>query len=107
MHNVSEKDWKLLKERLAIWQERYIKSLNEKYIKILSGDGSEAEKFWALEKRINEDKYSSGVVTEMRRSNFYDIIGELIANEIITESELEGFSQEVIDSAKRAQKLGE
>ena len=106
MHNVSEKDWKILKERLAVWQERYIKCLNEEYIKILSGDGSEAEKFWTLEKRINKDKYSSGVVAEMKRSNFYEIIGELIANEIITVSEIEGFSQEVIDFVKRAQKLG-
>lgn len=105
MYNVSERDWKLFKERLVVWQERYIKSLNEEYAKILCGEGSEAEKFWVIEKRINKDKQSSGVITEMKRSNFYSIILELISNEVITVNDLEGFSDEVIDFMNRAKKI--
>ena len=30
-----EKDWKLFKERLKIWQENYLEKLNREYISIL------------------------------------------------------------------------
>ena len=38
MFNISEKDWRLFKERMPDWQERYMAQLNEEYIKLLSAD---------------------------------------------------------------------
>ena len=101
MQGVSERDWKLFKERLPLWQERHMKHLNEEYIKILSGEKSEAEKFWTLEKRINKDKHSSGVIADVRRANFDMIILELVSHKIITMSELEEFSDSVKEQVQR------
>lgn len=36
LKEISEKDWKLFKAKLIIWQERYIDKLNHEYIEILS-----------------------------------------------------------------------
>lgn len=57
----TEQDWKLFKEKLPGWQETYMDRLNQKYMKILNGEGNPPDKFWRLEKRIKEDKQSSGV----------------------------------------------
>ena len=62
--DISEKDWKLFKTRIADWQERYMKMLNEEYINILSSDNLASEKFWTLQKRINKDKHRAGVCIE-------------------------------------------
>lgn len=52
MNKFSEKDWKILRSKIAGWQEAYMDKLNKEYIEILSGGGNPSEKFWALEKRI-------------------------------------------------------
>ena len=44
----SKRDWRLFRNKLAGWQEAYIGRLNKEYIELLSGDGSEADKFWVL-----------------------------------------------------------
>ena len=88
-------------ERLAIWQERHMKLLNEEYVKILSGEESEAEKFRTLEKRINKDKHSSGVIADVRRANFHMIILELVAHKIISMSDLADFSDSVKEQVQR------
>ena len=46
----------------------YIGRLNREYIELLSRDGSEAEKFWKLYRRIRRDKRNTGVLIEMCRS---------------------------------------
>ena len=56
------------RERIAGWQEAYIGRPNREYIELLSRDGSEAEKFWELYRRIRRDKRNTGVLIEMRRS---------------------------------------
>ena len=33
---ISEKDWKLFREKLPTWQDTYIDKLNQEYIEILS-----------------------------------------------------------------------
>ena len=48
----SKRDWLLFRNKIAGWQEAYIGRLNKEYIELLSGDGSEADKFWELCKRI-------------------------------------------------------
>ena len=56
MNRFSEKDWKLFRSKISDWQEAYMEKLNQEYIELLSGDGYASDKFWALEKRIREDK---------------------------------------------------
>lgn len=100
MNNISEKDWRLFKEKLPVWQERHMARLNEQYIKILSGKASASEKFWTLEKRINRDKRSCGALAEMRKSEVIPCVLELLTNDIITFSDLDGFSEELLARIK-------
>lgn len=96
MLNINEKDWRLFKEKLPLWQERYMAQLNEEYIRILSVDLPASEKFWELEKRINHDKRNTGVITEMKRSNMYFCLVDLMKQRIITLEDLDGFSEELV-----------
>ena len=89
-----EKDWKLFKERLKIWQENYLEKLNREYISILSGEGNASDKFWELDTRIKNDKKKAGVlVKDMRRSNMMLIIIQLLNEKVITKEDLSGFSE--------------
>ena len=56
MNEFSEKDWKLFRRKIAVWQNAYINKLNKEYMEILNSNETPAEKFWKLEKRINENK---------------------------------------------------
>lgn len=67
--DISKKDWKLFRERLAGWQEKYMEGLIKEYINFLNDDTKPAsEKLWGLEKRIKEDKHHPGVIMEMHKS---------------------------------------
>ena len=102
MYQVKEKDWKLFRQKLPLWQEAYMDKLNQEYIRLLSGEGLASDKFWELEKRIREDKRSVGVVADMRRSQMYSNLLSLLVNEIIREEELEGFSEKLTETVKYA-----
>ena len=59
--DISKKDWKLFRERLSGWQEKYMEGLVKEYANFLNDDKKPAsEKFWELEKRIKEDKRQPG-----------------------------------------------
>ena len=73
-----------------------MEKLTKEYTEILSSDKNASEKFWELEKRINQDKKNVGVITEMRRSNVYPCLVEMLNAEIITVEDLEGFSDDLI-----------
>lgn len=90
-----ESDWKLFRERVPYWQEAYIAKLNCKYIEILNSDKLDSEKFWEIEKRINSDKNSAGVIIEMRRSELITNILELLSERVIAPNDLEEFSDEL------------
>ena len=102
MYQVKEQDWKLFRKKMPIWQEAYMDSLNQEYIRLLSGEGLPSDKFWELEKRIRMDKKSVGVVADMRRSMMYTNLLSLLANEIIREDDLKGFSEELSETVKYA-----
>ena len=55
--SINESDWKLFRQKLPVWQEAYIDSLNREYASLLAGTGTASDKFWKLEKRINSDKH--------------------------------------------------
>ena len=99
---ISKKDWKLFREKLAEWQENYMERLNKEYIALLSADDKNAsDKFWELEKRIRKDKKHPGVIMEMSKSEAIWNIVDLIRLGVITYDDLSDFS----DDLKQAVKL--
>ena len=61
------------------------------YMEMLGGEGLASEKFWALEKRVNEDKRRSGVLIErMSRSTMHREIALLARDGAIAPRDLEG-----------------
>lgn len=100
MLEVKESDWKLFRKRLPVWQESYMERLNQEYIQILSGDGLASDKFWELEKRIYTDRKRVGVAAEMRRSQMLSNLVCLMNDGAITERDLDGFSDELVEAVK-------
>ncbi len=100
MMEVKESDWKLFRKRMPIWQENYMERLNQEYLQILSGDGLASDKFWKLEERIYKDRKRVGVVAEMRRSRMFFNLVSLINDGAITEKDLNGFSDELVEAVK-------
>lgn len=88
----------MFRERVPEWQEHYMEQLKKKYIELLSSPGNASDHFWELEKRIKKDKKHPGVILEMKKSEAIWDIAIFIKKKVITIKELEGFSQELIDS---------
>lgn len=88
----------MFRERVPEWQEHYMEQLTKKYIELLSSPGSASDHFWELEKRIKNDRKHPGVILEMKKPEAIWDIAIFIKKKVITIKELEGFSQELIDS---------
>lgn len=99
---ISKRDWKLFREKIADWQERYMDRLNKEYIELLSKEGGNpSDKFWALEKRIKRDRKKPGVMLEMEKSETIYNIVMLIQDKVISFEDLDEFS----DGLKAAVKM--
>ena len=99
MHQVKEKDWKLFRKKLAEWQEAYLERLIKEYAELLNGDEAASVKFWALDKRIRAYRKRLGVhVDGVTRSNLQNILTGLIIENVITEDDLQDFSEELRES---------
>ena len=49
---LSKNDWKLFRERLPGWQERYMDKLTREYAELLTDDRCQpSERFWTLNKK--------------------------------------------------------
>ena len=93
---ISKKDWRLFREKLAGWQENYMAQLNKEYIALLSSEDKKAsEKFWELEKRIKKDRKHPGVIMEMTKSQAIANIVALIRLDVITYEDLADFSDDL------------
>lgn len=97
---ITNHDWKLFRQRLPQWQEAYMDRLNQQYLELLSGPGNPADKFWALEKLIRQDKRSPGVQLELSRANMLHALIGLLQDGAITPDDLEGFSQDLQDALR-------
>lgn len=99
---IRKKEWKLFREKLSGWQEKYMEGLVKEYVNFLNDDTSPAsEKFWELEKRIKEDKHHPGVIMEMRKLEaIWDIV-HLMRLKVITYDDLSEFSGELQQEVKR------
>lgn len=97
---ITKQDWNLFRNKIAAWQEVYMEQLNQEYMDILSGQGNPSEKFWLLEKRINQDKRCRGVAIQMRKQNLPYDLASLINDGVITFSDIQEFSDELKDAVK-------
>ncbi len=97
---MNEQDWRIFKSKVPAWQEGYMESLISEYIQLLQGKGTASDKFWALERRIREERKNPGVVMDMRRSTMHQNIISLLLQGIISMEDLNGFSEELIDTMK-------
>ena len=101
MYQVIEKDWKLFRKLLPGWQEAYMERLTKEYIELLSSDRQASDKFWALDKRIKQDKRRTGVLArDVKRSNMFQLIINLIYEEAIFEDDLKDFSEDLRDTVE-------
>ena len=97
MYTITEADWKVLRKYLPQWQERYMERLCREYVALLNSEQAASDKFWALEKRIREDKKSTGVVANMTRSEAVNNILRLYYDGAVNLDELTVFSEELQD----------
>ncbi len=94
-YKCNEKDWKLFKKYIPIWQEKYILKTNQEYIEILSRENNASTNFWDLFNRINKDRYHIGICVDMSRSKLFFNIMSLITEGVISFSNLDEFSKEL------------
>ena len=100
--DISKKDWKLFREKLSGWQEKYMEGIIKEYVNFLNDDIKHAsEKFWELEMRIKEDKRHPGVIMEMSKSEVIWDIVRLIRLKVIAYDDLSDFSDELQMEVKR------
>jgi len=97
MYEMTKADWKLYRERLPGWQEAHMEKLTREYIDLLSGSGKGSDKWWALEERIQQDKKSPGVIVTLRKSETPQQLLSLLLKGIISEQDLDGFSDDLRD----------
>ena len=69
--------------------------LNKEYIQILSSEGKASDKFWALEKRIYQDKRSPGVMVQLRKSDMPMQLLGMLGDGVIEWDDLKEFSPEL------------
>ena len=97
---ISKADWKLYRERVSDWQEHYMEQITKEYVELLTSPGNASDHFWALEKRIKQDKKHPGVLIELRKSTALWDIACFVRAKVITMNDLEGFSADLIDAVK-------
>ncbi len=98
---VNEDDWILFRKRVGEWQQRIFRELVENYSFILSSPEQPSERFWKLRDTIERDLRISSLVLDIRRSKMDMNILTLLGDGVITLSDLEGFSDDVLEKARR------
>ena len=100
MTEVSKSDWKKFREYVPEWQERYMARLNQEYKKILDQDKEASENFWELAERIKKDQKSPGVIIEYHKQDVYLDVIRLLKDGVISDDDLEDFSDDFKDTIK-------
>lgn len=98
----NEQDWKLFREKVPTWQEKYMEKINQKIQKLLENPSKTAsEKFWQIEKNIHNEKRNPGVLIEMKRSSMCTNILSLLKSKCIKIDDLSDFSEDLQKNVKR------
>ncbi len=94
---IKETDWKLYRSRIGDWQEAFMEKLCKEYISILQADKNASNRFWELHDRLKEDSTKTGVIARNARSSMIHNILNLLQEGAITDEDLEGFSDDLIE----------
>lgn len=99
---ISKADWKLLRTKIAEWQERYMAQLIQQYIQLLSDESrTPSDRFWDLEKQVKNAKKHPGVLICLEKANaVYDIVS-LIQLGVISFEDLADFSDGLKECVQR------
>lgn len=99
---ISKADWKLLRTKIAEWQERYMAQLIQQYIQLLSDESrNPSDRFWDLEKQVKNAKKHPGVLICLEKANaVYDIVS-LIQLGVISFEDLADFSDGLKECVQR------
>lgn len=98
---ISKSDWKLFRNKVGEWQNRYLEKICKEYIMILSSDADPSDKFWELEKRIRDDKRNKGVLLSVEKSNVIFDMLDFLEEEIISFDDLAPFSSDFKDTVQK------
>ena len=101
----TEADWKLFSKRVGGWQEDYMGRLLREYVELLEGEECPSKRFWALDKRLKQDKRKAGVYLEMRRSRLHSNVVQLMLEGAIGPEDLEGFSETFREAVERSVRM--
>lgn len=71
------------------------------YTELLIRKELASEKFWALEKKIRNDKKSAGVIVEVRKTEIFMNVISLLNDGAITMDDLSDFSGDFRELVKR------
>lgn len=99
---ITKADWKLFRERVPEWQERYMDKLEKEYIKYLESDEAASTKWWGLREKIHDDYNCPGVRLDLIKRNVDSDLVRLIMWGVITEDDLDGFSGELTDMVENS-----
>ena len=99
---ISKADWRLLRTKIAEWQERYMAQLIQQYIQLLSDESrNPSDRFWDLEKQVKNAKKHPGVLICLEKANaVYDIVS-LIQLGVISFEDLADFSDGLKECVQR------
>ena len=97
---VNENDRILFRNRIGIWQERCYEGLTEKYLRILTSRRKASERFRAVCREVENDAYAPSISLSLSRSNMDMNIMTLLSEGVITLSDLDGFSDDVLEKAR-------
>jgi len=101
----TERDWKLFRDKLPVWQESYIEKCNKEYMSLLASDEAPSEKFGMLKNRIREDEDKFLLPLRMSRTNFIANLLALLHNYVIEMTDLADFSDELKHTVETAYNL--
>lgn len=100
MQGNSKRDWKLFREKVPEWQERYMERLIKEYIEFLNSPGNASDHFWELEKRIKKDRKHPGVLMQLDKAEMAWDTVSLLQSGVITMDDLNDFSESFVDTVK-------
>lgn len=94
MTEITKADWKLFRERVPGWQERYMEKLDREYAEMLTSDEPASKKFWDLADRIKADQKHPGVMLRMDKWEAMLDTAVMLKDGAITMADLEDFSDD-------------
>jgi hypothetical protein len=95
MYEFKESDWKLFRQKLPAWRENFMARLCAEYVDLLRSDALPSARFRGLDKRVRKDVRKTVAFGDLSRSRMLMAIGRLLADGVISRSDLDGFSEDL------------